>query len=63
MFGLALLLTAITYKKVETFFIFLNISAGFIVWSGLIDLWILVLTTIVLTFVIANNVFRSRGAT
>jgi len=62
MFGLALLLTSFSNRNVETFFIFLNISAGFIVWSGLLDLWILVLTFIVLIFIIGNNIFKkSQG--
>lgn len=60
MFGIALLLTSMTYENVESFFIFLNISAGFIVWSGLLELWILVLTTIVLSFIIGNNVYKKR---
>ena len=60
MFGLALLLTSVSNRNVETFFIWLNISAGFIIWSGLLDLWILVLTTIVLVFIIANTVYKKR---
>lgn len=60
MFGLALLLTSLSNKNVETFFIWLNISAGFIVWSGLLELWILVLTTIVLVFIIANSTYKKR---
>jgi len=61
MFALALLLTSMTYQNIETFFIFLNIFAGFMVWSGLIELWVLVLTTIVLVFIIGNNVYKKRG--
>ena len=60
MFAIALLLTSLSNKNVETFFIWLNISAGFIVWSGLIELWILVLTTITLVLIIANNTYTKN---
>ena len=61
MFGLAFLLTALSNRNVESFFIWLNISAGFIVWSGLLDLWILIMTTIVLVFIIANNIYKKSN--
>lgn len=60
MFGIALLLTSLSNRNVESFFIWLNISAGFIVWSGLLELWILVMTTIVLVSIIANNMYKKR---
>ena len=56
MFSLALLSTTLTYKDVETFFIFLTIYSGFVVWSGLIDLWILIICLIILTLIIGNNI-------
>lgn len=61
MFGLAFLLTGLSNRNVESFFIWLNISTGFVVWSGLIELWILILTTIALVLIIGNNVNKSRG--
>jgi len=61
MFGLALLLTSVSYRNFQTFLAFLNISCAFMVWSGLIDLWVLILTTIILIFVIANSLFNNRG--
>lgn len=54
MFGLAMLFTQATYKDGQTFLIFLTIFCGFVVWSGLLDTWVLVLMIIVLTLVIIN---------
>lgn len=56
MFGLAIVLTYLTYKDVETFFIFLTLFSGFAVLGGLIDLWILVVNIIVLVLIIANHI-------
>lgn len=52
MFMLTLLMTYATYKDLETFFIWLNIFAGFVVWAGLVDLWVLVITLIALVLII-----------
>lgn len=60
MFSLSFLMTYLTYKDVETFFIFLTIFSGFVVWSGLIDLWILILTLIILVLIMANNISKGR---
>lgn len=60
MFSLSMLMTYLTYKDVETFFIFLTIFSGFVVWSGLIDLWILILCFIILILIMANNISK-RG--
>ena len=62
MFGLALVTTYLTYKDVETFFIFLTIFSGYVVWSGLLDLWVLIVNILVLALIIGNNVF-GRGRT
>lgn len=61
MFGLALVLTVMTYKDLETFFIFLTIFAGFVVWGGLLDLWVLVLCLVILALLIVNIIYRKRG--
>lgn len=58
MFGLALVMTYLTYKDVETFFIFLTIFSGYVVWAGLLDLWVLIINVIILTLIIGNNAFR-----
>lgn len=61
MFMLALGMTYITYKDVETFFIFLTIFSGFVVWAGLLPLWVLVMCLIVLTLIMINNIKKGRG--
>ena len=58
MFGLSLFMTYLTSKDTESFFIFLTIFAGFVVWGGLIDLWVLVLCLIVLTLIM---IFKSKS--
>jgi len=57
MFMLALIMTYWTYQDVETFFIFLTIFAGFVVWAGLIDLWVLIICVIVLCLIIVRSTF------
>lgn len=52
MFGLSLVMTYMTYQDLETFFIWLNIFTGFIVWSGLLPLWVLILTLISVSAII-----------
>ena len=60
MFGLALVMTYLTYKDTETFFIWLTIFSGFVVWAGLVDLWILIICLIVLTVIITSNISKKR---
>lgn len=60
-FGLAIVLTYLTYKDIETFFCFLTIFDGFSVWSGLLPLWSLVLCLILLVFIVGNNI-KKRGS-
>lgn len=55
---LALFLTFLTFKDTETFFIFLTIFSGFVVWAGLVELWVLVINLVVLTLIIINKTFR-----
>ena len=59
MFGLSLFMTYLTSKDTETFFIFLTIFAGFVVWGELIDLWVLILCLIILTLIIYSKTKRS----
>lgn len=58
MFLLALFMTYITFKDIETFFVFLTIFSAFVVWSGLVELWILVMCLIVLSLIIINKAFK-----
>lgn len=60
MFALALIFSYLTYKDVETFFVFLTIFCGFMVWSGLVPLWVLIMCVIVLVLIIINNVNKRR---
>lgn len=61
MFALALLLTYITYRDFESFMIWLTIFCGFIVWGGLLPLWVLILNLVVISLIIVNIVYRKRG--
>lgn len=60
MFALALLLTYITYKDLDTFFVFLTIFCGFVVWGGLLDLWVLILMLVVLSIILLNLIRKRR---
>ena len=60
-FGLAMTLTFLTYRDIETFFCFLTIFVGFSVWSALLPLWCLILCLIVLVFIIGNNVSKKEN--
>lgn len=61
MFGMALVLTYMTFKDLESFFIWLTIFAGFVVWAGMLDLWVLILCFVLLGIIIINIVYRKRG--
>lgn len=55
MFGLALVMTFMTFKNTQTFFIWLTVFSGFVVWAGLIELWVLVLCIIILMMIFISN--------
>ena len=55
MFGLALVMTFMTFKSTKSFFTWLTIFSGFVVWSGIIELWVLVLCIIVLMIIFISN--------
>lgn len=61
MFGLALLMTISSQKTTESFFVWLTIFAAFVVWSGLIDLWILILLIVVLVVLVFSNIQKKRN--
>lgn len=61
MFGLTLFMTYLTSKDTETFFIFLTIFAGFVVWGKLVDLWVLILCLIILTVIIISKTKNNSG--
>lgn len=56
MVGLAFFMTSITYKDTDTFFIWLTVFSGFVVWSGLIDLWVLIVCLVLLGFLIGSKI-------
>lgn len=56
MFALALVLTKLTFNDLESFFIWLTIFAGFVVWSGLLPLWILIICLIIMILIIVNKI-------
>lgn len=57
---ITLFMTFITYKDIETFFIFFAIFSAFGVWSGLLDIWILIINMIVLTLILINLIYRRK---
>lgn len=61
MFGLALVMSYLTYQDFESFFVWLTIFSAFVVWSGLVDLWILVINMIILTLILINNINKRKS--
>lgn len=61
MFGLALILTFMTFRDLESFFIWLTIFAGFVVYGGLVDLWVLIACLVILGMIMVNIIYRKRG--
>ena len=61
MISLALLMTVLSTKRIEGFFIWLTIFSGFVVWSGLIDLWVLIVLMISLVVLLFSNIINKRG--
>ena len=60
MFGLAFLMTVLTFKDIESFFIFLTIFSGFVVYAGLLPFSILVICFIITLLIIINNIRKNR---
>jgi len=52
MFGLAFVMTVLTFSNMSCFFVWLTIFCAFVVWGGLLDLWVLILSIIITTVVI-----------
>lgn len=57
---LSLMMSYITYKDIQSFFIFLAIFSAFAVWSGLLDLWVLIINMVVLSMILINMIYK-RG--
>lgn len=56
MFALAFTMTVISFKDIESFFIWLLIFSGFVVWSGLLPLWILVANVMIVGFILIKKI-------
>lgn len=57
---LALFMTYLTYKDIQTFFIFLAIFSAFAVWSGLLELWVLIINMVVLSMILISMIYSKR---
>lgn len=60
MFGLAFVMNLITFDSMSSFFIWLTIFNAIVVWGGLLPLWTLILSLILLTVVIYSEM-RDKG--
>lgn len=56
MFGLSLVLAKLTFNDIESFFVYLSIFTGFVVWGGLLPLWVLVVNLIIIVLMLSNKV-------
>jgi len=61
-FGFSLLLTVMTYRNLASFIIFAMIISGFMVFTGLIDLWVLVLFIIIFTLMFIVHIKKDGGS-
>lgn len=50
-FGLAFIFSYLTYKDLPTFFVFLTIFDGFMVWCDFLPMWTLIICLIVLVII------------
>lgn len=60
MFGLAFVMTVLTFENMTCFFVWLTIFNGFVVWAGLLPLWTLILCIVILTVVIYSEMNDKR---
>ena len=61
MFILAFFMTYITYRNIRTFIIWLTLFSGFMVYAGLLDLWVMILCIIGMAIVIILKLFNKGG--
>jgi len=61
MFGLALVMTILTFNNLSCFFVWLTIFNAFVVWAGLLPLWTLILCIVILTVVIYFEAINKNG--
>lgn len=60
MFGLAFVFNYLTFEDLIGFFAWLTIFSGFVVWGGLLPLWVLYLNIIILVLIMYFSM-RERG--
>lgn len=60
MFGFALFFTVLIEGSTKEFFVFLTLFNGFVVWSGLLELYTLILNIIVLCIIILLEYNKGR---
>jgi len=56
MFGLALVMNFYISGSIKEFFIFLTFFNAFVVWSGLLPFWTLILNIIILCFIVYTEI-------
>ena len=61
MFGLAFVMTTLTFNNISCFFVWLTIFNTFVVWAGLLPLWTLILCIVILTVVIYYETTKKKG--
>ena len=61
MFGLALVMTVLTIDSVSGFFGWLLIFCGFVVYGGLLPLWVLVICIIAFSTVLFFEMSNKKG--
>ena len=61
MFGLALVMTKLTFESLSSFFVFLTIFNGFVVYGNLLPLWTLILNIVILSIIMYNELSNQRG--
>jgi len=61
MFGLAFVLSYLTFNDLKSFFIFLTLFNALIVYGNLLPLWSLVLNFIIMTLVIYLDLNKNKS--
>jgi hypothetical protein len=60
MFGLAIFTAYIVELNLENFFGFLTFYSAFVIWMGLLPIWILIINLLILLVLIINS-FKGGG--
>lgn len=60
MFSLAFIMNYISRNDFEGFIVFLVIFNAFVVWTGFLPLWTLILCIIILSILIISEIYKKR---